>query len=102
MDLKVFWTEIAIEKLEDIFVYYKINASNEIAHSIVGKIVEATNRLETQPLIGQTEPLLKERQNNYRYIVESNYKIIYWIEKPYVKIATVFDCRQNPIKMKHL
>jgi plasmid stabilization system protein ParE len=51
MDLKVFWTDAAIEKLEEIFEYYKV---------------------------------------------------IYWIEEPYVKIATVFDCRQNPVKMKRI
>ena len=29
------------------------------------------------------------------------YKIIYWIEDNYIKIATVFDSRQNPEKMKN-
>src|SRR5271157_4878982 len=102
MDLRVFWMDAAIEKLDDIFAYYKNIANIEVAQNIVGKIVDATIRLETQPKIGQAEPLLKKRKNHYRYIVESNYKIIYWIEEPYIKIATVFDCRQDPIKIKKL
>jgi hypothetical protein len=30
------------------------------------------------------------------------YKIIYWIEDKYIKIATVFDIRQNPEKIKNI
>lgn len=29
-----------------------------------------------------------------------NYKILYWVEPKTVFIAAVFDCRQNPQKMK--
>jgi mRNA-degrading endonuclease RelE of RelBE toxin-antitoxin system len=40
--------------------------------------------------------------DNYRYIVCGNYKIIYSvdIEEQLIKIADVFDTRQNPIKIK--
>ena len=100
MDLKVFWTDTAIEKLEDIFDYYKNKASIQVARSIVGTIVDSTINLERQPKIGQVEELLINRTNEYRYLVSGNYKIIYWIDEPYIKIATVFDCRQNPIKLK--
>jgi plasmid stabilization system protein ParE len=100
MGLKVFWTDSAINRLEDIFDYFKITAGDEIAHKIIDSIIDATIRLEMQPRIGQTEELLKNRRLEYRYLVEGNYKIIYWIEEPFVKIATVFDCRQNPVKMQ--
>ncbi len=100
MDLKVFWTDAAIEKLEGIFDYYKTKASIEVARKVVGSIVDSTIRLETHPRIGQTEDLLKEKEKEYRFVVAGNYKVIYWIEEPYVKIATVFDCRQNPTRMR--
>lgn len=102
MDLKVFWTDSAIEKLEEIFDHYKTNAGLEIAQRIVSSIVDATITLETHPEIGQKEDLLKDRKNEYRYLVSGNYKIIYWIDRPLVKIATVFDCRQNPVRMKDI
>lgn len=102
MDLKVFWTDAAIEKLEEIFDYYKTKVSVEVGSKVVGSIVDSTIKLETHPRIGQVEDLLKERGNEYRYVVAGNYKVIYWIEEPYVKIATVFDCRQNPTKMKRI
>ena len=100
MDLRIFWTETARYQLEDIFDYYKAKASLNTARKIVKKIVDKSITLEKNPTVGQKEELLKERKNQYRYLVEGNYKIIYWIEDNYVKIASVFDCRQNPTKLK--
>jgi plasmid stabilization system protein ParE len=102
MGLKVYWTDSSIIRLEDIFDYYKTNASIDVARKIVDSIIDSTISLETQPRIGQPEELLKDRKLEYRYLVVGNYKIIYWIDEPFVKIATVFDCRQNPVKMKLL
>ncbi|MDX2190768.1 MAG: type II toxin-antitoxin system RelE/ParE family toxin [Bacteroidota bacterium] len=102
MDLSVYWTETAVEQLEIIFDYYKTKASLKVAQKIVGEIVDATIILEKQPKIGQVEELLKDRANEYRYIVTGNYKVIYWIEDFYIKIATVFDCRQNPVKLSSI
>jgi toxin ParE1/3/4 len=48
------------------------------------------------------ELLLSKRQFEYRYLVEGNYKIIYWIETDFIKIAAVFDRRQNEKKIKRL
>ena len=39
MELKVFWTETAIEQLEDIFDFYKYKASHKIAKSIVTDLI---------------------------------------------------------------
>jgi toxin ParE1/3/4 len=100
MDLRVFWTDTAIEKLEDIFDYYKTVANLKVAQGIIQSLIDSTILLETQPKIGQREDLLRSRKKEYRYLVSGNYKVIYWIEEPYIKIATVFDCRQNPKKLK--
>jgi toxin ParE1/3/4 len=102
MELKVFWTETAIEQLENIFDYYKFKASVKTAQNIVTRLVDRTIQLENQPLSGQIEDLLKKRKKEYRYIVEDNYKIIYWLDDNYIKIATVFDTRQNPEKLKKM
>jgi len=100
MDLVVFWTDTAIERLEDIFDYYKTKVNLQVAQGIVSSIVDSTIELENQPKIGQIEELLKDRAIEYRYLISGNYKIIYWINEPYILIATVFDCRQDPIKLK--
>ncbi len=101
MEVKIIWTETARMQLEDIFFYYKEKASLRTARKIVQKLVDRSLQLETNPESGQIEPLLKNRKFKYRYLVEGNYKIIYWIDASYISIASVFDCRQNPIKMKN-
>ena len=102
MEIRVFWTETALNNLEDIFEFYKYQESTSIARKLVKEIVQATLRLQKFPYIGKKENLLADRENEYRFIVERHYKIIYWIEDNYIKIATVFDTRQNPEKVKHL
>lgn len=93
MEVRIFWTEFATNQLEQIFDYYKYKASLDVAKKIVSNIVDRTILLEKNPLMGTKEPLLEKRQNDYRYLVEGNYKIIYWVENNYVKISSVFDCR---------
>jgi toxin ParE1/3/4 len=102
MDLRVFWSDTALNQLKDIFYYYKVKANSKVTKSIVSKIVNRTIQLERNPRSGQKEPLLAKRKFEYRYLVEGNYKIIYWIENNYIKIATVFDSRQNPKKLAKL
>ena len=102
MALTVYWTDFAIEQLEIIFDFYNTEANLNVAQKIVNSIIDKTIILEKQPTVGQHEELLKKRKNQYRYLIEENYKIIYWIENDFVKIATVFDCRQNPTKLKKI
>lgn len=97
--MSVFWTDTAIESLEIIFDFYSLQASKTVAKKIVKQIVESTIQLKTNPKSGQKEDLLKLRNIEYRYIVNGNHKIIYWIDGKTIKIATVFDCRQNPTKL---
>ena len=46
--------------------------------------------------MGQVEELLKHRNEEVRYLVDGNYKIVYKIGGQIVLIASVFDCRQDP------
>ena len=102
MEIKVLWTETALNNLENIFEFYKYQESVPIARKLVKKIVQSTLHLQKFPYIGKKENLLAERKNEYRFIIEKHYKIIYWIEDNYIKIAAVFDSRQNPEKIKQL
>lgn len=100
MELRVFWTDTARFQLEDIFNYYKEKAGIRVAGKLVKQIIDRTIQLEKNPNSGPKEPLLSGRHFEYRYLVEGNYKIIFWRQDNYIKIATIFDCRQNPGKMK--
>ncbi|HPE55540.1 MAG TPA: type II toxin-antitoxin system RelE/ParE family toxin [Bacteroidales bacterium] len=100
MELRTFWTDSARYQLEDIFDYYKNKANIRIARKLVKRIIERTIQLEQNPNSGAKELLLSNRKFEYRYLVEGNYKIVYWKEDNYLKIAAVFDSRQNPEKLK--
>jgi len=104
VELTVFWTQFAENKLEDIFHYYKYEVSIDVAKRLVTGIVDKTIGLEKHPYQGQKEELLKHRPEEFRYLVYKNYKIIYWIneKKQRIEIANVFDCRRNPTKMNEV
>jgi len=99
---KIIWSDFAEQQVDEIFKYYEQKTkSYNIALNIVRNILLAPNVLIENPKIGQKEIFLKNRKIEYHYWVESNYKIIYSIdeENKSVKIADVFDTRQNPNKI---
>ena len=86
MELRTFWTASARYQLEDIFDYYKNKTNIRIARKLVKRIIEKTIQLEQNPNSGVKEPLLPNRKFEYRYLVEGNYKIVYWKEDNYLKM----------------
>ncbi|MDY9918420.1 Plasmid stabilization system protein ParE [Porphyromonadaceae bacterium NLAE-zl-C104] len=101
MELEIFWSQFAEDKLQDIFDYYKDNIGIKVARKIVDKIVDSTINLDKNPRTGAIEQLLRDRKQEFRYLVSTNYKIIYYInlETKRIVIANVFDTRQNPDNM---
>ena len=97
---QVIWTYFATLELKNIFLYYKLIASETIAEKIKKSILNATKKLPKRPLIGQIEENLIELKQEHRYLVEGNYKIIYRVIGKDIYITDVFDCRQNPQKIK--
>jgi plasmid stabilization system protein ParE len=102
--MKVYWTQFAEDKLEDIFAYYKFKAGINVAKEIVNGIIDTTLVLENSPYIGQKEELLEKRSMDFRYLIFKKYKIIYQIDEisEVIFISHVFDTRQNPGKLKEL
>jgi len=96
--LTVYWTRFAEEKLDNVFSYYAHRAGNRIAQKLIIEIIDKSIKLEKSPLIGQLEPLLLEKEEQFRYLIHKNYKIIYWINKELsrIEVVNLFDCRQNP------
>lgn len=52
--------------------------------------------------MGQVEDYPIVAGRGFRYLVEKDYKIVYkiYLEEKTILIATVFDTRQNPTKLK--
>ncbi len=102
MELKIYWTAFSKTELRKIFDYYKENANITIAKKQILEIESKTTILKTHPSVGQQEELLKDREQEFRYLVLKNYKIIYWInhKENLVVISDIFDTRQNPTKIQ--
>ena len=99
MEVKVLWSDASLVQLQEIFDYYSFKASPAIARKIIKGIVKKSILLDSNPLIGVKEPLLINRPFEYRFIVETNYKIIYRFDDNIARIVSVFDCKQNPQKI---
>lgn len=103
MTLKIIWSEFAETQLDQIYEYYKKKASSKVKKKLVSGIINEPQKLIKSPLIGQEEEeLLKQRDVECRYLVFKNYKLIYSVgnQNGFIKIADVFDTRQNPPKLK--
>ena len=102
MAFEIIWSEFAETQLDQIYQYYEEKVNERLAKKIIKGIINEPKKLINLSFIGQEEELLKARKNKYRYIIYTNYKIIYSvdIENGLIKIADVFDTRQYPLKMK--
>jgi toxin ParE1/3/4 len=101
MKMKVVWSQFAEDQLDEIYAFYLDQAGEKIAGNLISSIINHPKYLINYPKAGQVENLLLERETEYRYIVFKNYKIIFSIDQELqlIKIADVFDTRQNPIKI---
>ena len=99
MGLTIYWTKFAKYELKNIFDYYNRTVSLKIANKITKQIITETNILSKFPKVGVIEDLLQD--GNFRYLISTNYKIIYRInyDKNRIEIIDVFDTRQNPTKI---
>ncbi|MBI3519476.1 MAG: type II toxin-antitoxin system RelE/ParE family toxin [Bacteroidetes bacterium] len=97
---QIIWTNFAISELKNIYLYYRMVASDKVADKIRKSIFDGTKPLIKQPLIGAVEENLIDLGQEHRYIVVDNYKIIYRVIQLDIYITDIFDCRQNPKKMK--
>ena len=101
MEIRIEWSELSERQLKELYDYYAFKASPRIANKIINRVIDRVSILESNPSAGPKEELLCDYQEEFRYLVEGNYKIIYWKEGTLITIASVFDCRQNPKKIKN-
>jgi len=98
--MNIIFSDLALEQLESIYNYLQTE-SNNAAVFIHNHILDEIERLKDFPQIAPIEPELIGYAHMYRsLVVEKNYKVIYYIENETIHISTLFDCRQNPQKLK--
>lgn len=98
--LKIYWTTFSLKCLDEIQGYIKKKTASEtIANKLVSKLISRVEQLKDFPESGQQESLLKHLNQNSRYLVEGNYKIIYQFDGTNVIVTDVFHVKQNPSKI---
>jgi len=96
---EIVWTKPAKNDLQEIYDYLA-EFAEEAAFRVIMRIIDKTEVLKDGfTEIGQRELLLTHKTDVYRYLVESNYKIIYRVKGDRIIIDTVFDARRNPDKL---
>ena len=100
--MNVFILPGAIERMEEIYDYF-LHLNEFVAVRIYNGILDDIEKLERFPRMGAVEQYLTDCGKNFRsLVVMKNYKVIYYIEEDEnaIYIATVWDCRQNPDRLK--
>ena len=94
----VIWSDQAWNDLDEIFDFIakdsRIQAEKQVLH-----IIARGEQLATHPFSGQVQPYI-DPSLEARYLVQDNYKIIYFIGASNLIVDTVFDTRQDPEKLK--
>ena len=96
--MKIEWRDKSIEELQAIYDYIYFRSAQN-AENVVDTLLELGNSLAEFPAKFPVEPILN--QENVRFVVKWDYKIIYRIEKDKIIILRVFHSRQNPEKLKN-
>ncbi len=89
--MKIIWTELAVEKLEEYADYIALDkpiAALNWAESIQNSV----NKLKQFSQIGRIVPEIK--RNDIRELIEGNYRIIYRIEEKYISVLTIRHSKQ--------
>jgi plasmid stabilization system protein ParE len=98
--MKLIFAPEAAEDMENIYCYY-VERNEIYAVSLYNQFIDEAEDLQNFPQIAPKEPLLEEYPEDYRSLVVRNtYKLVYFIENETINVVAVFDCRQNPRKLK--
>ncbi len=93
---RVIWTTEALNDLLDVETFLGSSPKTE---ATIDKIVSRAQQLEQHPESGVIQAMPAHRQQ-YRYLVEGKYKIIYSYQQSTVYIHAVFDSRRDPGSLK--
>jgi hypothetical protein len=97
---EIVWTHFAAKCLNEIHAYiFEETKSEAIANKYCLKLLNSVEHLSLQANAGTIEPLLKKVNQNSRFIIEGNYKIIYQYDDETLFNTDVFHTKQNPKKI---
>jgi plasmid stabilization system protein ParE len=99
--MKINWSLMASKDFAKLYRWYA-SKSEKAAKKMFNTLLEKTDRLSSNPYMAPKEPNLYGLPITFRslVVVDGKFKVIYFIEEDAVHIAYVWDCRQNPQRMR--
>ncbi len=94
---EVILSKRASQKLEELFKYLESEWSLTVRDNFADKLDQILNHLKIFPEIGQQSDLVKGLR---RIVITKQTTIYYRFDQNHIKIATIFDTRMDPKKMK--
>jgi toxin ParE1/3/4 len=89
--MKIFWSPLAAERLEDIYEYISVD-NKSTAQKVIERIFKKVDSLAKNPERGRKVP--ETNRNEIREVFESEFRIIYRIESKRVSILTIRNFKQ--------
>ncbi len=102
MQMTIKWSKSAKKDLDNIYDFNS-NHSEMLATKIYNSLIDDADRLLQFPFMAPKELLLTDEAKEYRSLISNkHYKIIYYVKRSTIRIAAVWDCRQNTKRLKKL
>ena len=101
MVYKIIWSPDARDDLRKIYAFYS-DKSIIVANKIVSDINSKTLFLTKQPFVAAIEPLLADDPRAFRSLLafKGKFKILYYVDSGSVNITYVWNCKQDPKKIR--
>ena len=100
--MEINWQPHATKALREIYRFYA-RLNTRVADKIVDTILSAVARLSVSPEMAPIEQQLEGLPDIYRSVVAHKlFKVVYVVDKDaeQIVIISVWDCRQNPEKLR--
>ncbi len=89
--MKIFWSPLAAERLEDIFKYISTENSNA-AYKMIERIFKRVETISKFPKRGRKLP--EANREEIRELFESGYRIIYRVESNRIYVLSIRNFKQ--------
>jgi plasmid stabilization system protein ParE len=99
--MRLIWTPEAVSDLNRIYEFYA--AKNLRAAAVTyNSVLDSVEKFKTSPHMASTEQLLDDLPQKFRSMLVSKgrFKAIYFVDDGKINIVYIWNCRQNPQKMR--
>lgn len=97
---------LAQQDIDNIYNYYKTEKNSlQAARNVINDILDEIENLPNYLLIVNLQPIYRAMGVDFfcvSVVKRKNYKIIFFVIKEIIHIVTVWDCRQNPDRLREI